>query len=100
MNMQNEYTIIGFYTIFVIILTLMSAGFGEAFINNADFLDADVKEDFSSDIFSTMNFLLFVDVPTTSNINNAVEIYRLVYMIVIVPYTILLAFIIIQTILP
>ena len=96
----NEYTIIAFYTIFIILLNLLTGFYGETFIQNADFVNADIKKDFSGDIFATLSFLLFANVPETSNISNAILIYRLVYIVIIVPYTILIAFIIGRLIIP
>lgn len=98
MSMETSYSIIGFYIIFMVILNFVSIGYGESFIKNADFLKDDIKTDFSGDIFNTLNFLLFVEVPTTSNIANALGIYRSIYWLVVVPYTVLIAIIILKLI--
>ena len=97
--MNNQFQIIGFYSIFVIILSIISlapGGYGESFITNADFISEDTKLDYSGDIFSTLGFLLFVGVPETSKIANALAIYRLIYWIIVIPYTILISYIIVR----
>ena len=98
--MKNEYTIIGFYVVLMIILNIISIGYGDIFLKNADFLEKDIKKDYSGDIWGTLNFLLFVEVPESSKFSNALEIYRLIYFLLVVPYTILIAFIIVRLIIP
>jgi len=98
--MNNEYSIIGFYVVLMILLNIFSIGYGETFVKNADFLEQDVKKDYSGDIWGTLNFLLFVEVPESSKLSNALHIYRLIYWLIVIPYTILIAFIIVRLIIP
>lgn len=98
--MKTPYSVLGFYIVFMILLNIFSAGYGEAFVNNADFISEDTKNDYSGDIFTTLGFLLFANVPETSNIANAIYIYRLIYWLMVIPYTIIISFIIVELIIP
>lgn len=96
--MNNEFSIIGFYVILMILLNIFSIGYGDVFLKNADFLDEDTKKDYSGDIWGTLNFLLFVQVPESSKFLNTLIIYRLIYWLIVLPYTILISYIIVRLI--
>jgi uncharacterized membrane protein YjfL (UPF0719 family) len=89
----NEFSILLFFTLFVIILNIISIGYGETYISNADFINANIQKTYNADIFSTLGFMLFVSIPSSSNISNAITIYRIVYWTIILPYILITSYI-------
>ena len=101
---SSRYGFLGFFSVFVILLNLFSIPFGESFIKNADFVktNPDLKDDYSgsqSNIFTTLNFMLFADIPDSSNISGAIAVYRLVYWIIFIPSLIIISVIILELLL-
>jgi hypothetical protein len=100
MSMQTEYSILGFFTLFIILLNLFSIPYGEQFVKNADFLNSEQRKDYSADgdIWTTLYFLLAVNVPDTSKIFGAIYVYRIVYWTITFPYLVLIGYVIVRLI--
>ncbi len=111
--MNNEYSIIGFYIILMILINIVSVGYGDAILNNANFVseisDIEGTDDGNSsissviehrDIFGVLGFMLFVELPETSKFANAITVYRLLYYIIVIPYSLLIGYIILRMLIP
>lgn len=97
MKALSNNSLILFYCFFLIFTGIATFGYGQSMINNADFINKDIKHDISNDFFNSVGFLLFAGVPTTSNIYMGINILRFLNIIVAV-YTLLVAFIIVKII--
>lgn len=101
---SSRYGFLGFFSVFIILLNLFSIPFGESFIKNADFVETspDLTNDYSgsqSNIFTTLDFMLFADVPDSSNISGAITVYRFIYWIIFIPSLIIISVIILELLL-
>lgn len=80
MSSNVKYSIIAFSLVFFIFLNAVSIAYGESIVKNADFIDKIQKQEITSGgVFSSLSFLIFVDVPTSSKYVGTIGLYQGIY---------------------
>jgi hypothetical protein len=101
---MDDYDIILFYVIFMLLFNFIVLGFSGSIVNGADYLNKQEKMNFNSVCvvdfigcaINSIGFVLNLSIPATSNIYLVTIIFKVVYFLVILPYSILIVYMILK----
>jgi len=102
--MADDYDIILFYIVFVILVNVFTLGFSGSWVNSADYLNKEEKMNFNSVCsidfigcaINSIGWVLNLSIPSTSNIFMITLMLKIVYFIVILPYTVIIVYMILK----
>ena len=88
-SISTDYDIIGFYIVFMLLLNFFILGFSGSLVNGTDYLDEQHKDEISSDWGSSLAWVLVANVPSSSNVFYSLWAIRVIYIFIVLPYSVL-----------